>query len=320
MRKHILILIILILTLSSLNALDFSKANLDKQQYKEAFIKIHLKRAYIYKSFANFPKAYEMYAELVEFDKARKDYYIFLINGLKRYQARYELFKGFDSLIVPTESARFKTLMVMAKQKKDVIQRIKLYKAALREKKGDVSAIIGIAKAYIKLNKHFTAKKWLNKVKDSEEASILIKKIDYILDKSDKYMMKVQVNESVKSSVEKKKLDLLNGFIDKKEFNKAVNYLNSLILEEPGNYNLFFKLADVYSREAMYDSAVDQLDRAIILNPNFYQAYYMKGEIFTKTGKISQAKDVYVKLIEIAPIDSKFNRLAKNMLNSLSSQ
>ncbi len=175
MKKTFFIFIIFVCFLNSFS-LDLDNKCIDPKLYKKAFIKINLRRAYIYKSFKNFPKAYEAYQKLIKFDPSKKDYYNFLIDDLKKYQKKYDLFKDFDGFLnyTPNETDRYTVLYKKAKTEKDLIKKIELFKAALREKKDDVLSIKGIADAYYKLKRPKTALKWLDNISKKNENNIKV--------------------------------------------------------------------------------------------------------------------------------------------------
>ena len=65
--------------------------------------------------------------------------------------------------------------------------------------------------------------------------------------------------------------------------------------------------------------SLEYIDKVIILNSEFYEGLYLKGELLSKIGNFSEALVTFKKIVKIAPENSKYSRLANNMIKLLSS-
>jgi tetratricopeptide (TPR) repeat protein len=110
-----------------------------------------------------------------------------------------------------------------------------------------------------------------------------------------------------KYSREQKKMPNFNEalkLLDRKDFEKARDILEELLIETPDDVNILYNLGMCYSEMNHPTKAIELLNRCVELAPSHSNAYVALGFAFTKIGNPSKAKDFFLKAIEINPDNS----------------
>jgi tetratricopeptide (TPR) repeat protein len=98
------------------------------------------------------------------------------------------------------------------------------------------------------------------------------------------------------------KINLSVFYQRQKEYKKAGDVLNYLLLKNPKNAHLHFRLGLVYKDAQQYEAAVSELLRSMELAPHIINPYEELGNIYaTRMKDIERAKYYYTKGIEAAP-------------------
>jgi len=69
----------------------------------------------------------------------------------------------------------------------------------------------------------------------------------------------------------------------------------------PDCCNLIYNLSYLCLLEKNYDKCLKNIDRLLAINKYYPEAHFMKGMIFEQTGRIKEAKEEYVKELNINP-------------------
>jgi tetratricopeptide (TPR) repeat protein len=89
--------------------------------------------------------------------------------------------------------------------------------------------------------------------------------------------------------------------------------LQQLLTENPNDCFLHHAMGIEYFSSEKFSEAIDSFKKAIAINENYLASYYQIGQSLEKTGNLSDAKNFYLKGIEIARIQN--NKKTEGELN-----
>ncbi len=147
---------------------------------------------------------------------------------------------------------------------------IPIYEAILSLDPWDFSALNGLTAAYIKLGK----------ITDAE--NILKRQSGIKL--TDKYIS-----------------NLVAILINKKEYEKAIGYINSLIKKEPGRSSHYFSLGLVMEAINKKDDAINAYRMAIKLNPDDVDSLNNLGNLIAEKGDLMESLSLLKKAARLQP-------------------
>ena len=114
----------------------------------------------------------------------------------------------------------------------------------------------------------------------------------------DEYAVKIDFveNKSVDRSV-RKDFAAATKLIQQKQYEKAINLLKKVIKGSQNNSAPYINIAIVYAMLGQMDDAEENLKNAITINPDHPVANNEYALILRKTGRYSEAKLIYEKLL-----------------------
>lgn len=89
--------------------------------------------------------------------------------------------------------------------------------------------------------------------------------------------------------------------------------LLSMLAKEPDDVFFNYALAIEYVGENKFQDAEEQFLRTIKLNEEYLPSYYQLGQTFEKLGKKTEAKEIYLKGLDLAK--KQKNQKALNEIN-----
>ena len=89
--------------------------------------------------------------------------------------------------------------------------------------------------------------------------------------------------------------------LNNKDFSTAQSLLNEFIRKKPMLAGGYTNLALLHLKKQEHDDSLKMVNKAIELNPKQAQAYNLRGQINVSLGKIHDAKDDYLKSVELKP-------------------
>lgn len=90
-------------------------------------------------------------------------------------------------------------------------------------------------------------------------------------------------------------------FIENKEYDKAIDVLNTAIALSPKDSNLYAGRASAYADQGKFDEALSDYHQAIRLEPNEAYLYFSRGMIFIEQKKYTEAIDDFKRGVSIEP-------------------
>ncbi|MCK9223880.1 MAG: hypothetical protein M0R46_02290 [Candidatus Muirbacterium halophilum] len=316
MKKIILALYLLII-LTSTFSLSLNDLDIRPELYDKAFLTINLKRIHIYSSFGNIEKCKEIIEILKKFDAENSKFYNYLLKETTKNSYVEEVKRDNNGFIDISESSTIKKIILMAERENNIIKKIQLYKSILVNQPYNEEIKIEIGKCYIELKRYFTARKWFLKV-DSKKSSQYIEKIDYLLNKT-VTIMEVSGEKQSDTKRNEKEDIYIEELISKGKKDEAIKELTKKSIKEPANFKYLYSIAKIYSDNNEYRKSLEYIDKVIILNSELYEALYLKGELLSKIGNFPEALVTFKKIANSAPENTKYYRLANNMIKLLSS-
>tara|TARA_B100000161_G_C33534497_1_gene407660 strand:- start:93 stop:1331 length:1239 start_codon:yes stop_codon:yes gene_type:complete len=101
------------------------------------------------------------------------------------------------------------------------------------------------------------------------------------------------------------KLDKAKNLHKTKEFEKADNLYNELILEKPDYFETYYYLGNLKITLKDFEKAEKYFREAINHKPDFFQSYMNLGNTLKELSKFSEAEQIYKKTIELNPTYAK---------------
>ena len=99
-------------------------------------------------------------------------------------------------------------------------------------------------------------------------------------------------------------------FLQKREFEKAIELLNRSIKIQPKNPNTYQNLGYAYVELGNFKKSIDLFNKAIEINPNHADAHFNLGNAYKQLRDFENAKSYYEKAIKIQPNNpSAYNNL-----------
>jgi len=86
-----------------------------------------------------------------------------------------------------------------------------------------------------------------------------------------------------------------------KQFDEAINILNTVIRLDPNDVSMYAWRGDAYYQKGQYDAAVKDLNEAVRLDPNDGYAYIRRGDAYRKKGLYDAANKDYSEAIRLDP-------------------
>lgn len=122
-------------------------------------------------------------------------------------------------------------------------------------------------------------------------------------------------NENVRDNDNKTNEQFVNRFqsaitdLKQKKYTEAEKLFSDLAKEQPNNDGPYCNLAIIYYKANDYDNALKLINHALDINNNNPQAYNLRAQIMLKKSKVIDAKNDYLKAIEINPkyINAQYN-------------
>lgn len=93
------------------------------------------------------------------------------------------------------------------------------------------------------------------------------------------------------------------------DLSKAQRIFNEFIRNNPKLAGAYSNLALVHFKNKEYDKSLKQTNKALELNPKQAQALNLRAQLYVIDGKIHEAKDDYIKAVEIKPayVNAQYN-------------
>ena len=105
------------------------------------------------------------------------------------------------------------------------------------------------------------------------------------------------------------------SFLQVRDFESAEDYLQKTIFLDPGKYDAYVFLGDIYFTYKDYDPAVQNYLKADSLKSNYYLKYKLANSYFLNND-YKEAKHYFERYIEKAPSSSKFVKLVEKDIES----
>lgn len=102
-------------------------------------------------------------------------------------------------------------------------------------------------------------------------------------------------------------LKLIKGYDDatnrlnQKDVDGAIAILTELQISFPEYSGPTYRIARIYFEDRQFQQAIDAIDASLVIDPNNYYTWNLKGVILREQGAFAQAKQAYLKSIEIYP-------------------
>ena len=97
------------------------------------------------------------------------------------------------------------------------------------------------------------------------------------------------------------KLDKAINFHKAKEFEKAENLYNEVLVEKPDFFETYYYLGNLKIALKDFQKAESYFRKAINYKPDFFQAYMNLGNTLKELSKFSEAEQIYKKTIDLNP-------------------
>ena len=106
----------------------------------------------------------------------------------------------------------------------------------------------------------------------------------------------VKANTSSQSLLEEAR-----SFRSRGEYEKAIEFYQEILKEDPENYEAARELAQVYSWKGEYDKSIQHYDKLLSKNPKDYDALLGKAQVLSWKGEYDKAENLYIRIIEVVP-------------------
>ena len=115
------------------------------------------------------------------------------------------------------------------------------------------------------------------------------------------------LQEAIESISEKAEAyhNLGAAYGNKKEYDKAIEFLQKSIEIDPNEYKTYLGMGIIYGNKKEHDKAIEFLQKSIEINPQDAEAYYNLGIAYSNKKEYDKAIEFYHKAIEINPQDDK---------------
>lgn len=77
--------------------------------------------------------------------------------------------------------------------------------------------------------------------------------------------------------------------IKEKKFNELSKWHRKIIIINPSDPELYFRIAEDFRRQGVYDPAIEYYNEALKLNDKYAQAYYGRALCYFKLGELNNA-------------------------------
>ncbi|GAI08803.1 unnamed protein product, partial [marine sediment metagenome] len=85
------------------------------------------------------------------------------------------------------------------------------------------------------------------------------------------------------------------------EYEKAIEFYQEILKEDPENYQATRQLAQVYSWNQEYDRSIQYYDKLLSKNPKDYDALLGKAQVLNWKREYNKAENLYTMVIEAVP-------------------
>ena len=85
------------------------------------------------------------------------------------------------------------------------------------------------------------------------------------------------------------------------EYEKAIEFYQEILKEDPENSRAIRELAQVYSWNKDYDKSIQHYDKLLSKNPKDYDALLGKAQVLSWKGEYNKAENLYTMVIEAVP-------------------
>lgn len=106
----------------------------------------------------------------------------------------------------------------------------------------------------------------------------------------------MKVNASIQSLFEEARSLKSRG-----EYEKAIEFYQEILKEDPENYQATRELAQVYSWNQEYDRSIQYYDKLLSKNPKDYDALLGKAQVLSWKREYNKAENLYTMVIEAVP-------------------
>ena len=105
------------------------------------------------------------------------------------------------------------------------------------------------------------------------------------------------------------RLNLAAAFIDRRQYDQAIDILSSVLADKPGVWNAAFNLGLVYERLGKLGDSERFYDRAIQIDPSQSQPFCRKAVVDLEMSKLGQAESLARQAIAISPGEAGYHAL-----------
>ncbi len=105
--------------------------------------------------------------------------------------------------------------------------------------------------------------------------------------------------------MDREKFELGLKALEEAEFNKAIEILSEIAIDNPEKYEVWINLGICYLETARPDLAVEAFERAVKFNSNQAEGFYLLGTARGASGDIDKAAECYRHALEIEPHHQK---------------
>jgi len=193
--------------------------------------------------------------------------------------------------------------------KKDIVQGIKFYREALRVDPENNDARFGLAKLYASADSSSKADSLYKEALDKDpENPGIAKSYGVFLYEMKRYEEAIPYLEKVLpffSEDKELKLSLIDCYrlvtpSKNEHLQKAIQLLSELLNQNPEEYSLYVKRAEIYEKMKNYRKALKDYDKAIEIRPDFAPTYLKKANLLIdKLNNLRSAKKVLEKALTL---------------------
>lgn len=97
--------------------------------------------------------------------------------------------------------------------------------------------------------------------------------------------------------------NLAKVYLEKGEFNLAIQFYEELVKAEPNSYEVWFNLAMSYKNHHDWDKAKNAYKKSLEINPKGHESYFNLAYLCLNENKPQDAVECYKKALEILPDD-----------------
>ncbi len=114
----------------------------------------------------------------------------------------------------------------------------------------------------------------------------------------------------------KMKLDLAEDLLDDNSPEEAIEILDEVLKERPGDERALYLKGQALSKQKNFGDAIKSYDRALSINPDYLQAMAGRCEALVATKKCREGQDCCSDLVEIDPESETYRLIAGNALRN----